>query len=93
MSKKKKLDSRNVKFTNVASSLEAHATKDLKKAILEELDRPEGWKLTAAELIQLSTTEPLFSIEPPDPQEVEDLERKREAKLIDKMDGGFGAKL
>ena len=76
----------------MASLLETNATADLKKKIKEELDRPDDWKLTAEELIKLSSVEPLISLESPDPQVLENIERKKEAKLIDKTDANFGVK-
>ena len=76
----------------VASYLHTHGTQDLKKKVQKELENTEGFKLTAKQLIEMSSVESLISIAPEDPQAREDVERKKEAKLIDKVDAKFGAK-
>lgn len=76
----------------MASLLNTMATSDLKKEIEEELENPTRSRLTMAQLIELSDETPLVFLGPEDPQEREQIERDKEAKLIDKVDAKFGAK-
>lgn len=80
------------KAKEMASLLNTMATEDLEKEIEEELEKKSGFQLTAAQLIELSDVEPMISMAPIDPQIREDAARKKEAKLIDKVDAKFGAK-
>ena len=89
MSKKKRV---NYNATEVASRLHTKGTSDLEKKVEEELEKSSGFTLTAQELIKLSTVQPLVSMAPIDPQFREDEARRKESKLIDKVDGKFGAK-
>jgi len=77
----------------VETLLNTKATEELQKMIDIEIEQKQSEELSGEQLVALSTIQPLISSNVVDPQEREDYERKKEAKIIDKMDAGFGAKI